>query len=514
MLRYGHTIIRISRLKGHSPNLDGRCACAPGLSEPRPLSAGLGDARHTLPRTVDASRTMLNDFELERQRRIEENKRRMAEMGIAAAAAKLTAVAEPVPAPQVRPRFPSNNVVFALNSRGGPPSPRVGTNAASSRAPRPLRRASFRSSHPHDAIDRLPAPFPTPRRSAFALPPPPIAFPPKPRAFSLTLPRSSVRPSPQRRKRVKSIVPESERRRSTRERVEINYAERYGLDDDDDLAAARRRAPTKRTGAPAKLRAMADGDHARRRFSVGARVYDSELGTTCHWCRQKTVETHVVCTAPNCGRGRLPVAFCGMCLRNRHGEDVDAALASGCWTCPKCRGSCGEGCVTCCNCGPCRKAAGLSPTHQIIGQARQAGFDNVHDYLVHRVVGATPEQLARRKRAFAWGRWLREDFKPAKEAVEKAKTASQEAKTARAEKAKTADEETLEVATPPPSAPRARRSSATPSPGPSNDAASDSAAAASRARVSAKRTTKKKTARREDMRDYFPRASKRARVVA
>ena len=49
---------------------------------------------------------MLNDFELERQRRIEENKRRMAEMGIAAAAAKLGAVAEPVPAPPVRSRFP------------------------------------------------------------------------------------------------------------------------------------------------------------------------------------------------------------------------------------------------------------------------------------------------------------------------------------------------------------------------------------------------------------------------
>ena len=225
---------------------------------------------------------------------------------------------------------------------------------------------------------------------------------------------------------------------------------------------------------------MSDGDHARVRYSVGARVYDSELGTTCHWCRQKTVE---------------------------------AALASGCWTCPKCRGSCGEGCVTCCNCGPCRKAAGLSPTHQIIGQARQAGFDNVHDYLVHRVVGATPTQLARRKRAFAWGRWLREDFKPAKEAVEKAKTASQEAKTVRAEKAKTAVEETLEVATPPRPARaradrrrrprRARRTTPRPN--------------RRRRRLRARlreEDDEEKTARREDMRDYFPRASKRARVVA
>jgi hypothetical protein len=37
------------------------------------------------------------------------------------------------------------------------------------------------------------------------------------------------------------VVPEEQRRRSTRERTDINYAERYGggEGDDDDLAAAR-----------------------------------------------------------------------------------------------------------------------------------------------------------------------------------------------------------------------------------------------------------------------------------
>ena len=49
------------------------------------------------------------------------------------------------------------------------------------------------------------------------------------------------------------------------------------------------------------------------------------------------------CTADGCGRGRMPVSFCGMCLRNRHGEDIDAAVASNAWVCPKCRGSCGDG---------------------------------------------------------------------------------------------------------------------------------------------------------------------------
>ena len=44
---------------------------------------------------------MLNDFELEREARIEANKRRMAEMGIGTLAGTLAAAA-PVPAPQVR----------------------------------------------------------------------------------------------------------------------------------------------------------------------------------------------------------------------------------------------------------------------------------------------------------------------------------------------------------------------------------------------------------------------------
>ncbi|EFN60142.1 hypothetical protein CHLNCDRAFT_18747, partial [Chlorella variabilis] len=115
------------------------------------------------------------------------------------------------------------------------------------------------------------------------------------------------------------------------------------------------------------------------------RVYDSKYGVTCHWCRQKTLEEHVTCSHPDCGDGRrLAVSFCKLCLRNRQGEDIAQAEASGKWVCPRCRGSCGDGCASCCNCGPCRKALGLAPTHQIINQARGAGFDNVHDFLVRR----------------------------------------------------------------------------------------------------------------------------------
>ena len=93
-------------------------------------------------------------------------------------------------------------------------------------------------------------------------------------------------------------------------------------------------------------------------------------------------------------------------MRNRHGEDSDLAVASGCWECPKCRKSCGDGCDNCCNCGPCRKKAGLAPTHQVIRIARENGFDNVHDYLVWEKVGGTPESIKMRKKKFEWGQWI------------------------------------------------------------------------------------------------------------
>jgi hypothetical protein len=41
----------------------------------------------------------------------------------------------------------------------------------------------------------------------------------------------------------------------------------------------------------------------------GGRVYDSKFGVTCHWCRQKTLEAHVTCTDPKCGKGKMPYSF-------------------------------------------------------------------------------------------------------------------------------------------------------------------------------------------------------------
>jgi len=204
-----------------------------------------------------------------------------------------------------------------------------------------------------------------------------------------------------------------------------------GIDCLDLLPTRRRRIPLD-PAALAALREQRLADKGGSRLGgldsglgvrlQGGRVYDSKLGVTCHWCRQKTLEEHVECTAEGCGGGaRLPVAFCRMCLRNRHGEDVQLAIASNCWVCPACRGSCGPGCTTCCNCGPCRKKAGLGPTHQLIKQARNTGFENVHDYLVYRATGESAEEIAHRKTTFSWGAWMDVVFE--EESTEKEKAA-------------------------------------------------------------------------------------------
>lgn len=64
-------------------------------------------------RSVTHARKMLSAFELERQARVEENKRRMSEMGINTLATKLDAVAAPVPKPQVRASLTTRIVPFS-----------------------------------------------------------------------------------------------------------------------------------------------------------------------------------------------------------------------------------------------------------------------------------------------------------------------------------------------------------------------------------------------------------------
>ncbi|XP_061860770.1 cell division cycle-associated protein 7 isoform X1 [Colius striatus] len=105
--------------------------------------------------------------------------------------------------------------------------------------------------------------------------------------------------------------------------------------------------------------------------SAREKVYNRAVGSTCHQCRQKTIDTKTNCRNPECVgvRGQ----FCGPCLRNRYGEDVRTALLDPTWRCPPCRGIC--------NCSFCRQRDGRCATGVLVYLAKYHGYDNVHAYL-------------------------------------------------------------------------------------------------------------------------------------
>ncbi|XP_026163772.1 cell division cycle-associated protein 7-like isoform X1 [Mastacembelus armatus] len=101
------------------------------------------------------------------------------------------------------------------------------------------------------------------------------------------------------------------------------------------------------------------------------KVYNKVTGSTCHQCRQKTIDTKTCCRGESC-RG-VQGQFCGPCLRNRYGEDVKKALLDPEWKCPPCRGIC--------NCSFCRQREGRCPTGILFPLAQYHGFSDVHSYL-------------------------------------------------------------------------------------------------------------------------------------
>ncbi|KAM3621638.1 uncharacterized protein V6R79_013923 [Siganus canaliculatus] len=101
------------------------------------------------------------------------------------------------------------------------------------------------------------------------------------------------------------------------------------------------------------------------------KVYNRVTGSTCHQCRQKTIDTKTCCRSEDC-RG-IQGQFCGPCLRNRYGEDVKKALVDPEWKCPPCRGIC--------NCSFCRQRDGRCPTGILFPLAQYHGFSDVHSYL-------------------------------------------------------------------------------------------------------------------------------------
>ncbi|XP_007260759.2 cell division cycle-associated 7-like protein [Astyanax mexicanus] len=101
------------------------------------------------------------------------------------------------------------------------------------------------------------------------------------------------------------------------------------------------------------------------------KILDKDHGSTCHQCRQKTLDTKTECRNPYC-QG-VKGQFCGPCLRNRYGEDVRTALLDPEWECPICRGVC--------NCSLCRKRDGRCATGALTNLAKYYGYHNVKEYL-------------------------------------------------------------------------------------------------------------------------------------
>jgi len=104
---------------------------------------------------------------------------------------------------------------------------------------------------------------------------------------------------------------------------------------------------------------------------VSQKVYDRENGTTCHQCRQKTTDVKTICRSGRCAGGRG--LFCGICLKNRYGEDARVALKSADWWCPPC--------LDICNCSICRNRIGKGATGPLHWLATEKGFPSVRHYL-------------------------------------------------------------------------------------------------------------------------------------
>ncbi|KAK7168616.1 hypothetical protein R3I93_004823 [Phoxinus phoxinus] len=148
----------------------------------------------------------------------------------------------------------------------------------------------------------------------------------------------------------------------------------YDDDDDEEEKEPRRRSYNSTLTIPHVVRPVEEITQAELDnicVNVREKTYNRASGSTCHQCRQKTIDTKTNCRNPECVgvRGQ----FCGPCLRNRYGEEVQDALLNPEWHCPPCRGIC--------NCSFCRAREGRCATGVLVYLAKYHGYDNAHSYL-------------------------------------------------------------------------------------------------------------------------------------
>ncbi|XP_050427051.1 cell division cycle-associated protein 7-like [Adelges cooleyi] len=119
-------------------------------------------------------------------------------------------------------------------------------------------------------------------------------------------------------------------------------------------------------------------------YSSCGKQYNADRGTTCHQCRQKTLDQKSYCRYKGC-RG-VRGMFCGFCLGKRYGEDVAEVLLNPKWACPPCRGYC--------NCSICRRRKGKEPTGQLATQASASGYKSVRHMLSNIEGEAASKELS------------------------------------------------------------------------------------------------------------------------
>ncbi|KAJ1948110.1 hypothetical protein EC988_005305, partial [Linderina pennispora] len=158
-----------------------------------------------------------------------------------------------------------------------------------------------------------------------------------------------------------------------RARSTVKYTDDATYEDDGYMTRPRKKINH-------RLPRLRRNDAGRR--MVGNRVYDSALGSTCHQCRQKTMDPKIKCSS-DCN-----VMFDTRCLLIRYGEDADQ-IDHSTWQCPKCRG--------CCNCSFCLRKRGKRPTGQLSVYVKQHGVQAVEELKVPGVL--QPEVLGSARRS-------------------------------------------------------------------------------------------------------------------
>jgi len=163
-------------------------------------------------------------------------------------------------------------------------------------------------------------------------------------------------------KKEKSNVPEASKRRSSR--LKGNEPE--------SPPKKSKKSSTSKEVVPFIQEKCFDEDNEPAYPGGPPKVYakNGRYGTTCHQCRQKTIDKKTECSKCESGYG----IFCGICLFHHYGDDIHDVLANpDQWVCPSCQGVC--------NCSICLRKQGRAPNGIVYRLVLEQGYKSVKDWM-------------------------------------------------------------------------------------------------------------------------------------